>query len=86
MSAITVPRRLAPALTRARAARAPEPQRTSDHGLLIKVVVGVLLVTATVAITAPLGWAVLPVAVAILLATTTAVLHTTQRMLNEDDQ
>jgi hypothetical protein len=89
MSAATFPQRQAPAAARARTARAarePEPETTSDHGYLIKVIAGVLLVTVTVAIIAPLGWAILPAAVAILLATTTAVLHATIRPLNETDE
>lgn len=59
---------------------------TSDHGYLVKVIAGVLLVTVTVAVIAPLGWAVLPAAVAILLATTAAVLHATVRLLNQTDE
>jgi hypothetical protein len=74
----------------ARAAREPDPETASDHGFVIKLTAGVLLVTLTVAIIAPLGWAILPAAVAIataiLLATTAAVLHATLRLLDETDQ
>ena len=39
-----------------------------------------------VAIIAPLGWATLPFAIAILLAVSAAVLHATLRLLNETDE
>ena len=89
MSATTFPQPRAPAVTHvrtARTARLPEPETSSDDGYLIKVTAGVLLVTLTVAIIAPLGWAILPAAVAILLATTAAVVHATFRLLNESDE
>jgi hypothetical protein len=87
MSATTFQRHAPAAHTRtARAAHEPPPETTSDHGYLIKVIAGVLLVTVTVAIIAPLGWAILPAALAILLATTAAVIHATVRLLNETDE
>ena len=88
MSATTFSHRQSvPAHARAaRVPRGPKPGTTSDHGYLIKVIAGVLLVTGTVAVIAPLGWAVLPAAVAILLATTAAVLRATARLLNETDE
>ena len=86
MSATTFPHPRRPAAAHARTAREAQPGTTSDHGYLIKIVAGDLLVTATVAIIAPLGWAILPVAVAILLATTAGVVHATLRLLNETDE
>lgn len=85
MSAITATWRSTTTHT-ARTARATEPQTCDDHGLLVKVTAGVLLVAAAAATIAPLGWAALAVAVIILLATTAAVLHTTLQMLNEADR
>ena len=90
MSAATLPQRRAPAAAHARTARAAraarEPEPTSDHGFLIKLTAGVLLVTLTVAVIAPLGWTGLAAAVAMLLATTAALLHATLRLLNESDE
>jgi hypothetical protein len=89
MSATAFPPRQTPAAARTHTARAvsePDPEATSDDGYPIRVVAGVLLVTAVVAIIAPFGWAVVPVAFAILLATTAAVLHGTVRLLNETDE
>jgi hypothetical protein len=86
MSATAFPPRQAPAAGRTHTAcgeSEPEPEATSDDGYPIKVIAAVLLVTAVVAILAPFGWAVVPVALAILLATTAAVLHATVRLLNE---
>ncbi len=89
MSATTFPRRQAPAVSQARTARAarePLPETVSDHGFLIKFVAGVLLVTATVPIMAQLGWAALSPAVAILLATTAAVIHAALRLVDQTDE
>ena len=86
MSATTFSHRQPRTGMQAHAARKPQPQTTSDHGYLIKVVAGVLLVTVTVAIVAPLGWAILPAALAILAATTAGVLHATLRLLDRTDQ
>ena len=89
MSATTFPHPRRPAAAHARPARTAreaQPETTPDHDFLIKIVAGELLVTATVAIIAPLGWAILPIAVVILLATTAAVLHATLRLLNQTDE
>ena len=86
MSATTFPRRHASVATHARTVRsahALEPETSSHHGYVIKVIAAVLFVTVIVAVIAPFGWAVLPVAFAVLLATTAAVLHATVRLLNE---
>ena len=86
MSATTFAERHAPTARHTRtdrAARETEPETSSDHGYAVKVIAGALFVTAIVAVSAPLGWAILPVAFAVLLATTAAVLHATVRLLNE---
>jgi hypothetical protein len=44
------------------------------------------LVTVTAATIAPLGWAFLPAAVTVLIATTAAVLRVTLGLLNDDDR
>ena len=62
-----------------------EQETSSDHGYLIKITAGALLLIVIVAIIAPLGWATLPFAIAILFATSAAVLHATLRLLNETD-
>ena len=87
MSDTTFPRRQPAAAhtSTARAPREPQPETTSDHGYLIKVIAAVLAVTVTVSIIAPLGWAGLPAGVAVLLVMTAAVLHATLRLLNETD-
>ena len=88
-TATTLPRRRVPAAGHAhavRAAREPEPQTTSGDRYLMKITAAVLLVTLTAVVTAPLGWAILPAAFAILLATTAAVVHATFRLLNETDE
>jgi hypothetical protein len=89
MSATSLPQRRAPAAAPARtrpAERELEQETISDHGYLIKILAGVLLGTMMVAILAQLGWAILPVAIAILLAISAAVLHATLRLLNETDE
>lgn len=86
MSARTFLRRHASVATHAWTVRTPharESEANSDHDYVIKVIAAVLFVTVIVAVIAPFGWDVLPVAFAVLLATTAAVLHATVRLLNE---
>lgn len=89
MSATSLPQRHAPAAAPARtppAERELKQETISDDGYLIKIVAGVLLTTGMVAIIASLGWAILPFAIAILLAISVAVLHATLRLLNETNE
>lgn len=89
MSVTTLPNQHPPAATRLRARSAPhqlEPEPTSDHGLLIKMVAGVLLNVAVVPLTVPFGWAGVSAATVILLASVAALLQAAHRLLNETDE
>jgi hypothetical protein len=63
----------------------PAPEPSSDHNFIYKVVVCMFLVVLTVAVVALVGWAALPWAFAVLLATSGVVLYTTERLLEEED-
>jgi hypothetical protein len=77
------PARTARTLRNARAARR---ETSPDHGLLIKIVAGVLLITATVAFIAPFGWGFMAAAFALQIAVTAGLIHVTVRMLNDPDE
>lgn len=89
MSVTTLPNQHTPAATRLRARSAPrqlEPEPTSDHGLLIKMVAGVLLNVAVVPVMVPFGWAGVTAATVILFASVAALLHAANRLLNDTDE
>jgi hypothetical protein len=75
--------RLGPPTRGAPAGQRPTAEISSDHNYLTKIMISTFLVVLSVVGVAQFGWAILPVAFLILLATTAGVLHATGRLLAE---